>query len=49
MEALSAVINKTTNEYNLQLISLIVFSGSYSFTKYEKQIRLHTQHIVIFG
>lgn len=49
MEALNAVINKTTNEYNLQLITLIVFSGSYSFTKYEEQIRLHTQHTVIFG
>lgn len=47
METLCAEINKTTNEYNLPLITLIVFSGNYSFAKYEKQICLCTQHTVI--
>lgn len=49
MEALHAEIIKTANECHLQLITVIVYLGNYSFTKYEKQICLCTQHMVIFG
>jgi len=49
MEALHDEKIKTINECHLQLITIIVYLGNYSFTEYEKQTCLCTQHMVIFG